>query len=251
MRSKLRVIARDDSRNDETDRALPAPKVSETDLYTPVKRLLEQQGYEVKGEIGAADVVALRGDEPPVIVELKTGFSLSLFHQAVERLRISDAVYIAVPQAPGGRFAASVADNLILCRRLGLGLITVDCRRWIATALADPGSYRPRKSAVKTNRLLLEFARRVGDPNSGGATRKGLITTYRQDALRCLNHLHAHGPTKASIVAKETLVTTARRIMADDHYGWFRRVRTGVYAITPKGLEAVDLYRCELSRLAA
>lgn len=37
----------------------------ETDLYPPVKLFLEAQGFEVKAEIGAADVVARRGDEPP------------------------------------------------------------------------------------------------------------------------------------------------------------------------------------------
>lgn len=35
----------------------------EQDLYAPVKALLEAQGYEVKGEVGAADVVAIRGGE--------------------------------------------------------------------------------------------------------------------------------------------------------------------------------------------
>mgnify|MGYP001013572129 FL=1 len=57
--------------------------VRETDLYLPVKRLLEGQGYTVKGEVGAADIVAMRDGDDPVIVELKAGFSLSLFHQAV------------------------------------------------------------------------------------------------------------------------------------------------------------------------
>ena len=37
----------------------------ETDLYEPIKQLLESQGYEVKGEVGPADVVAVRGEEPP------------------------------------------------------------------------------------------------------------------------------------------------------------------------------------------
>ena len=79
---------------------MPAKTVRETDLYEPVKRLLEGQGYTVKAEIGAADVVACRGDEPPVIVELKTGFSLALFHQAIERLKLCDTVYVAVPGSP-------------------------------------------------------------------------------------------------------------------------------------------------------
>ncbi len=39
-----------------------AAKIRETDLYAPVKLLLEGQGYEVKGEIGSADVVGVRGE---------------------------------------------------------------------------------------------------------------------------------------------------------------------------------------------
>jgi hypothetical protein len=58
-------------------------RVLETDLYLPVKAFLVAQGYEVKAEVGAADIVACRGDEDPVIVELKAAFSLTLFHQAI------------------------------------------------------------------------------------------------------------------------------------------------------------------------
>ena len=35
----------------------------ETDLYPPIKAFLEDQGYVVKAEVGAADVVAVRGAE--------------------------------------------------------------------------------------------------------------------------------------------------------------------------------------------
>jgi len=59
-------------------------KLKETDLYQPIKKMLEAQGYEVKSEIGAADVMAVRGDEEPVVVELKTAFSLALFHQGID-----------------------------------------------------------------------------------------------------------------------------------------------------------------------
>ncbi|MBL4891337.1 MAG: hypothetical protein JKX91_05840 [Rhizobiaceae bacterium] len=104
---------------------MAAKTIRETDLYLPVKQLLEGQGYEVKGEIGAADVVAIRGSEDPVIVELKTGFSLSLFHQAIDRQAITDLVYVAVPRASGKAFRKSIQSNKMLCRRLGLGLMTV------------------------------------------------------------------------------------------------------------------------------
>ena len=214
----------------------------ETDLYPPVKRLLEEQGYEVKSEIGAADVVALREGDDPVVVELKTGFALSLFHQAIERQRVTDAVYVAVPLGPGRAFRQALRRNLTLCRRLGLGLITVRGADGLVEIHCDPAPYRPRRSKARRGRLLREFARRVGDPNSGGATRRGLMTAYRQDALRCLRLLHDQGPTKASEVAKGTGVEKARRLMADDHYGWFERLRPGIYALSPKGAAAVATY---------
>lgn len=223
----------------------------ETDLYEPIKRFLETQGYDVKGEIGKVDVVGCRGDDPPVLVELKTSFSLSLFHQAIDRLVVSDVVYIAVPHKPGKAFAKALKRNLTLCRRLGIGLLTVRMKDSSVYAHLDPGPYRPGTSKVKKARLLREFSKRVGDPNPGGATRQGLITAYRQDALRCLHFLNANGPTKAALVAAETNTENARRIMADNHYGWFERVKLGVYMNSPAGEAAMQTYQGELAKLAA
>ena len=225
------------------------PKIAETDLYQPVKTLLEGQGYEVKGEVAAADIVAIRGDEDPIIVELKTAFSLTLFHQAIERQSLSDHVYIAVPRGTNKAYLKSLKRNKTLCRRLGLGLMTVRLRDGFVETHLDPEPYKPRPSKVKKGRLLREFSRRVGDPNKGGAARTTIMTAYRQDALRCLGCLNQNGPTKAAEVAKITAVETARRIMADDHYGWFERVDRGVYALTPKGKEAVIVYASNLVEL--
>ena len=230
---------------------MASPSLKETDLYAPIKRMLEGQGYVVKGEIGAADIVAVRGDEEPVIVELKTGFSLSLFHQGIARQAITDAVYVAVPRSAGRQFAKALSDNKALCRRLGLGLMTVRIEDGFVEVLADPEPYKPRQSKLRKGRLLREFARRVGDPNNGGATRRGIVTSYRQDALKCLCVLNEQGPLKAAHVAEQTAVKKARLIMADDHYGWFERVRTGVYNLTPKGVSAVIDYADELKVLAA
>ena len=69
--------------------------MAESDLYAPIKKFLERQGYEVKGEVEECDIVAVRGDEPPVVVELKLQLNLSLILQAVDRLGASDCVYIA------------------------------------------------------------------------------------------------------------------------------------------------------------
>lgn len=207
-------------------------KPREADLYPPVKAYLERQGYVVKGEVGAADVVARRGDEPPVIVELKLGFSLTLFHQGIARLALTDLVYVAVPDKPGKR---ALRDNVALARRVGLGVLTVRLRDGHVTAHADPAPYRPRKSAKKAARLLRAFDRLRGDPNDGGATRQGIVTGYRQDALRCARFLAVHGPSQGAKVKAWAEVPDATRIMAADHYGWFVRISRGVYDLTEAG----------------
>ncbi|MCT4558230.1 MAG: DUF2161 family putative PD-(D/E)XK-type phosphodiesterase [Pelagimonas sp.] len=210
----------------------------ESDLYGPVKSLLEAQGYAVKGEVGAADMVALRDQDPPVIVELKLTLSLALYHQAIARLSITDHVYIAVPKPSGRTARRGLRDNLAMCRRLGLGMITVNTDGR-AEVHCDPGPYAPRKSKVKSARLLREFHRLRGDPNDGGATRHGIVTGYRQDALICARFLVGAGASRGQDVARATGVKQATTLMRNNHYGWFQKVETGVYDITPTGRQGL------------
>ena len=212
--------------------------VKEADLYPPVKAYLQAQGYAVKGEVGAADVVGLRGDDL-VIVELKSAFSLALFHQGVARLALTDQVYLAVPE--GGRIKALRA-NVKLARRAGLGVMTVRLRDGHVTVLADPGPYAARSAPKKRARLLRAFARLQGDPNAGGATRHGIVTGYRQDAVRCARFLALNGAAQGAVVAKGAAVPEATRIMRDDHYGWFEKVARGVYDLTQAGRQGLADY---------
>ncbi len=211
----------------------------ETDLYPPVKSFLEDQGYVVKSEVGAADVVAIRGAEPPVLVELKLGFSLALFHQGIARLKISDDVYLAVAHKAGRPFYKALKANTALARRLGLGLLTVRLEDGLISVHCDPGGYSPRKNTKRKDQLLREFARRRGDPNDGGQTRAGLVTAYRQDALKLAVYLFEVGASKGADVARETDVKRATAMMRDNHYGWFEKVEKGVYGLTPSGADAV------------
>ena len=213
----------------------------ETDLYLPIKSFLEDQGYVVKSEVGAADVVAIRGAEPPVVVELKLGFSLALFHQCVARLSVSDDVYLAVARLPGKRFAKAIKNNSALARRLGLGLITVRLKDGFVEVHCDPGPFVPRKSLKRQKTLLREFARRQGDPNDGGQTRAGLVTAYRQDALKLAVYLYEAGASKGADVAREADVKRATVMMRDNHYGWFEKIEKGVYGLSPTGAEAVNV----------
>jgi hypothetical protein len=215
----------------------------ETGLYAPVKAFLETQGYRVKGEVRHCDVVAQRGDEPPVIVELKTALNLELLLQGVERLALTESVYIAVP-APTG--ASPVFDRRLhrLLRRVGLGLLLVHGgRRPGVEPVLDPVPYRPRLNKRQAGRLLGEFARRAGDPNAGGSTRVKLVTAYRQEALRVASVLAARGPLSPAVLRIDAEAPKAGGILRDDVYGWFERVERGIYMLTPSGAAALEMFR--------
>ena len=213
--------------------------MKETELYGPIKTFLEAQGYEVKAEVCGADVVAMRDGDDPLVVEMKLGFSLALVHQVIERQAVTDLVYAAVPKGQGRGFQTSLKKMKKLFRRLGAGLITVRLRDGFVQVHFDPGPFQARKVKRQQHRMLAEFQRREGDPNVGGS-RSRIVTAYRQDAMRCAEHLAGQGPCKGAVVAGETGIEHATRMMRDNHYGWFCKVATGVYDLTPEGRQVAD-----------
>jgi hypothetical protein len=215
------------------------PRALESDLYAPVKALLAGQGYAVKGEVRGCDVVGVRGKESPVIVELKRAFGLALVLQGVDRLALSDRVYLAV-----GAWPKQMRHVKKLCRRLGLGLLVVAPATEQVDIVLDPAPYTPRKNKRKIGRMLGEHARRVGDPNRGGSSSKvPMMTAYRQEALRCAALLAKNGPMSPAAVKREAGAPKAAGILRRDYYGWFERVDRGVYAITPEGKRGLERFK--------
>lgn len=210
--------------------------MAEVDLYGPIKQFLESQGYAVKGEIGACDIVAVRGGEGPVVVELKERLNLALLLQAVDRLRVSDAVYVAfrIGKGHSASWRSRRKQVTSLLRRLGLGLLTVSASGSVVAVL-DPAPYRPRLDTGRRTRLLREFAERVGDPETGGSTSRQRLTAYRQDAVRCARELTNERVLKVSVIRERAEVSRAGPILRDNHYGWFERVKTGHYELSPSG----------------
>ena len=218
----------------------------EAALYPPVKAFLERQGYEVKGEVRGCDLVARRGEEPPVIVELKLRFNLALVLQGVDRLALTERVYLAVPRperrARGGPLAPERPEIRKLCRRVGLGLMLVGLARNTVEILEEPVPYRPRQAKSRARRLLDEFSRRIGDANVGGAVGVPLVTAYRQDALRCARAIALAGPMRVGALRAAAEVPRAARILQRNVYGWFDRIERGTYRLTPEGDQALSRF---------
>ena len=77
------------------------------------------------------------------------------------------------------------------------------------------------------------------------------MTAYRQDALLCARLLAQAGPMAPAAVRDATGIARAAAILSRDVYGWFERVRRGIYRITPAGEEALATFADALHALDA
>jgi hypothetical protein len=213
------------------DRAL------ETSLYLPVKRFLEARGFTVKGEVGGCDLVALRGDDPPLVVicELKLAFNLELVLQGVDRAAVSDEVWLAARLSARGKGRETDARFRNLCRRLGFGLLGVS-KSGHVEILVGPAAATPRRNPRRRSRLVDEHRRRQGDPVAGGGSRRPIMTAYRQQALACAAAL-TQGPRRPRDLKPEC--PDAPKILLHNVYGWFARTERGIYELTDAGREAL------------
>jgi len=208
----------------------------ETELYLPVKRYLEKLGFAVKGEIGGCDLVALSGDDPPIVIvgELKLSFNLELILQAVDRAPACDEVWLAARFSQRGKGRESDARYRNLCRRLGFGMLAVTKSGEVEVLVSPTSS--PRRDPKKRSRLVAEHRRRQGDPALGGSTRAPIMTAYRQQALACASAL-SDGPRRVRDLKPE--IPDAPKILLHNVYGWFDRAERGIYLLTDAGRAAL------------
>ncbi|MGG1643302.1 DUF2161 domain-containing phosphodiesterase [Paenibacillus sp. NRS-1782] len=236
----------------------------ETELYAPIKAFFESLGYEIKGEVRNCDLVGIKPEQQePLIVEIKKTFNLALVLQGMQRLKLSSNVYVAVERNRAKKGAVNQRWNELvgLCRQLELGLLTVTHYKTklpLVEVLCKPagtnGSDRkttaPRLGSRK-ERLLREFHARSGDHNTGGSTRRKLVTAYREKALRVAAALQGLGEAAPTQLARTAAVSGAAAVLQRNYYGWFERVARGRYRLTPFGEVALSEYAAVLQEQGA
>lgn len=216
----------------------------ESDLYAPLKRFFEQQGYEIRGEVKDCDLVA-RQEARLVVVEMKLTFNLTLVLQGLRRQQVTNHVYVAIETPGRKRRTPWWREVQQLCRRLGLGLLTVNFAiepPLVEVVLEAEAAQAPRTRSSKQAQVATEFDGRMGDFNTGGSTRRPLVTAYRLQVLRVVGHLHAHGACAVEDIKTAVGLSNTAAILQRNYYGWFDRVARGVYALTPAGEHAAQQY---------
>lgn len=210
-------------------------------MFPILKEFLESQEYTVKAEIMNADIVAMK-DDIVLVIEMKTSFSTKLIYQGLQRLHLSDYVYLAIPK-PSSKVlkSSSFKEKKTIVRRLELGLILVDIEKEVVDVLLDPRTYHFKKNKKKRRRLLKEFHLRKTSVNVGGVTKTKLITAYRELALLALDAMK-DGPKTTKFLREYTNRKKIVNILQKNYYGWFERVERGTYQITETGKQALEDY---------
>ena len=221
----------------------------ESDLYAPVRDYLTQLGYDVQGEVKDCDLTAVRGDEL-IVVELKRGFTIELLYQAIDRQRLTDSVYVAVPLPRRGYLDSRLPDMKALCRRLSLGLIFVG---FTSAGVGQVDVYlhpgepaAPRRSAPRRRALLQEHNGRTGSSNTGGVTHRKILTVYKEQALRVAQLLREHGPLSTAQLRALGAPDNTAAIVGRNVLHWFDRApgegARYVFSVNAQGLAALEEY---------
>jgi len=205
----------------------------ETDLYEPIKNLLTQQGFTVRGEVKGCDIAAVK-DEILWIVEMKLSINLKLVLQAVERQTATDWVFVAIPRPRKARDSTYTQFQRLL-KKLQIGLITValDSPTKLAEIVLFPEG-RSDKTNKTSQTLRREIAGRTLDTTGGS---KGIVNTaYRERSVRIACLLEAHG----DLSAKELTNTygcekDAYSILRQNHYNWYNKIARGRFQLSSTG----------------
>lgn len=204
----------------------------EEDLYKPLKNHFEKNGYEIQSEVKNCDFVASKNDEL-VLIELKLKFCLKLVYQAMERQKISDNVYIAIPMPKGGSFKKSWHQMTSLLKSLSIGLITIKANKELNIHF-HPELYQRRKNYTKKKNFLKELNERQTNINCAG-TKGKIMTAYREKAILVAYTLNKNGAMKKNHMIQHLNFQKAGDILYQNHYQWFERISQGIYGLTEKG----------------
>jgi hypothetical protein len=206
----------------------------ESDLYNPVASLLKKQGFTVQGEIKNLDVFAVK-ESITIAVELKLIINLKLMMQAVDRLKLVDLVYIAVPQKAIKALKHEYKLFVGLLRKLEVGLITVQEEKALVVIEAIP--FDSKKSRQMNKRrlqaLMKEFLQRVDHPQVGGVKGERL-TAYRLRAMKIKEVMQEGQSYSIKQLKALTMVEDVASILRHNYYGWFIKYRRGEYALAIK-----------------
>ena len=212
--------------------------IKETDMYGPVKKLLESLGFTVKGEVKRCDIAAVRGDEL-WLVEMKLSLTITLLYQAMSRQTISPCVFVAIPRPKKLDKKFKNVQKILKKLELGLIITALDSEIPFAEIVLYPG--KPHKIYKKSASVRNEIKNRIGD-TPGGSNKVPITTVYREQCIKVACMMDRHGGEVSPKVLRSDYDCGKNTglILQRNFYGWFEKVGKGTYVLSDTGREFLD-----------
>ncbi|MBL4679627.1 MAG: hypothetical protein JKY88_02740 [Pseudomonadales bacterium] len=220
----------------------------ETELYQPVAAYFGALGYKVRGEVKNCDIAGIKNEEL-IVVELKTSANMTLLIQATERQAFADKVYVAIPKPKNSGKPWRGIQRVV--KRAGLGLLIVQESPLGMSVLKlfDPEPLKVRRNKRKRLAVIEELESRNSNDNVGGSVGIQLMTAYKENAILIACYINRFGESKPVEMRSFGTGKKTLAILSSNHYGWFERIRRGVYGLSKKGFKEAMGYAevCEAS----
>lgn len=233
--------------------------LTESALSRPCKEWLIQKGCDVSAEVKDVDVLGIYngedGTQITIAVELKLRLNLELILQAVERQRVSDYVYMAIPHDYKLLKTSRFKRITHLLRRLNVGLLTVNFKSTApyVSEIIEAKDFDFQKSQRQANRkkeaIISEFNSRKTDSNDGGITQRKIMTAYREQALYIAHCLKEETCLSIKALKEKGCGAKTSSILQANYYNWFERVSKGQYKLKQEGVHALSTYEDVLAKI--
>lgn len=217
--------------------------MKECELFEPVKKLFQEDGWSVNAEVKDCDITAVKNGTL-IVIELKKNLSVALLAQALKRQKCCDGVYVAVPK-PKSYSPKNYKDILFLIKKLELGLIFVTIRGGFSFAeiINYPMPFKPvRLNTGKRRQIIREIEGRTIDVNVGGVSGRKIATAYTEKCINIACILDKYGPLSPSKIRDYGGDEKCGNILRNNVYGWFEKVGRGIYSINTQGRRGIMEY---------
>lgn len=218
--------------------------ITESELFEPVRELFSEAGFKVNAEVKDCDVTAVK-DDKFIIIEMKKNLSVALLSQGLKRQKTGAQVYVAVPK-PKNYSPKKYRDTFYVLKKLELGLIfvTLHGSHSFAEIIFEPQEFFPpaSKNYKKRRAIINEINGRTIDTNIGGVTGRKIATAYTEKCINIACILDTYGELSPKQIKEYGGDESCGNILRINAYGWFEKVRTGVYRITLQGRKGLLEY---------
>ena len=178
--------------------------------------------------------------EVSLAVELKVNISLKLIYQVIDRQKLADDVYIAIPLIALKSHNKNLKSFKLLLRRLSIGLLVVNNKS--VEVILEPKPYNinlSKSRSIKKREKLISNFKNLKDNDNQGGTKGKRMTLYKEKVIQIAKVLYDNPGLSPKIIKEKTGIDNTYSILQKNYYDWFIKTAYATYELTDLGKKII------------